>query len=66
MRLDPDSLQYHRARWYDPLSGRWTSEDPLGFAAGDSNLYRYVHNSPTNATDSSGHFLFVRATIGGV
>jgi hypothetical protein len=38
----------------------------LGFAAGDSNLYRYVHNSPTNATDPSGRFLFVGAAIGGV
>jgi hypothetical protein len=28
--------------------------DPLGFDAGDSNLYRYVNNAPTNATDPSG------------
>jgi hypothetical protein len=26
----------------------------MGFAAGDSNLYRYVNNKPTNATDPSG------------
>lgn len=26
----------------------------MGFAAGDKNLYRYVSNSPTNATDPSG------------
>lgn len=26
----------------------------LGFDAGDSNLYRYVNNAPTNATDPSG------------
>ncbi len=32
----------------------WLSQDPAGFAAGDSNLYRYVGNSPTNATDPSG------------
>jgi RHS repeat-associated protein len=42
------------ARWYDPSAGRWTSEDPLGFAAGDSNLNRYVGNGPTNATDPTG------------
>jgi RHS repeat-associated protein len=47
-------LQYNRARYYDAKAGRWTSQDPLGFAAGDSNLYRYVGNSPTNATDPSG------------
>ncbi|MCO8123236.1 hypothetical protein NHH03_15920 [Stieleria sp. TO1_6] len=30
------------------------SQDPIGFAAGDANLYRYVGNGPTNATDPSG------------
>jgi hypothetical protein len=30
------------------------SLDPLGFDAGDPNLYRYVGNSPTNFTDPSG------------
>jgi RHS repeat-associated protein len=47
-------LQYNRARYYDPHAGRWTSQDPMGFAAGDSNLYRYVNNDPTDATDPSG------------
>ncbi len=47
-------LQYNRARYYDPTTGRWTSEDPLGLAAGDDNLYRYVNNDPTNASDPSG------------
>jgi RHS repeat-associated protein len=47
-------LQYNRERWYDSGTGRWLSEDPIGFAGGDSNLYRYVGNSPTNATDPSG------------
>jgi uncharacterized protein RhaS with RHS repeats len=28
--------------------------DPLGFDAGDANLYRYVHNDPTDFTDPSG------------
>src|SRR2546421_515233 len=39
---------------YDPKTGRWISQDPLGFTAGDTNLYRYVGNSPTNATDPRG------------
>jgi RHS repeat-associated protein len=47
-------LLYDRARWYDPKTGRWTSQDPLGFDAGDADLYRYVGNSPTNANDPSG------------
>ncbi len=34
--FDADTgLQYNRARWYDAKTGRWISEDPLGFAAGD-------------------------------
>jgi RHS repeat-associated protein len=47
-------LQNNRARWYDPATGRWLSQDPIGFAAGDANLYRYVGNGPTGATDPTG------------
>ncbi|MHB9068435.1 MAG: RHS repeat-associated core domain-containing protein [Pirellulaceae bacterium] len=47
-------LQNNRARWYDPTTGRWLSQDPIGFAAGDVNLYRYVGNQATGATDPSG------------
>lgn len=32
----------------------WPIRDPLGFHAGDANLYRYVGNNPTNNTDPSG------------
>src|SRR5206468_853512 len=31
--------QYNRARYYDSTTGRWISQDPMGFDAGDSNLY---------------------------
>ena len=47
-------LQNNTNRWYDASFGRWISLDPSGFAAGDTNLYRYVGNSPANATDPSG------------
>ncbi len=47
-------LQLNDARYYDAATGRWQSQDPLRFAAGDPNLYRYVGNSPTNGTDPSG------------
>jgi RHS repeat-associated protein len=58
--LDPvTGLQYNRARQYDPSTKRWTSEDPQGFNAGDSNLYRYVGNDPANATDPTGQYLVV-------
>jgi RHS repeat-associated protein len=48
------NLYHVGARWYDPTDGRWTSYDPLGFGAGDPNLYRYVGNNSTNLTDSTG------------
>ena len=47
-------LYYYRARYYDSSLGRFISEDPIGFSAGDTNLYRYVNNSPTNFTDPTG------------
>src|SRR5581483_5579339 len=47
-------LQYNRARYYDASTGRWVSQDPMGFDAGDSNLYRYVYNRPTLHSDPSG------------
>jgi RHS repeat-associated protein len=53
--FDADTgLQYNRARWYDAKVGRWLSEDAIGFAAGDHNLYRYVSNFTTGAIDPSG------------
>jgi uncharacterized protein RhaS with RHS repeats len=39
---------------YDSKTGRWMQQDPIGFAGGDANLYRYVGNSPTNYTDPAG------------
>jgi len=43
-------------RVQDPATGRWLSEDPLGFEAGDSNLLRYVGNTPITLIDPSGLF----------
>ena len=47
-------LYYDHARFYDPAAARFIKQDPLGMAAGDPNLYRYVGNSPTNMVDGSG------------
>ena len=56
--LDEETgMMYYRARYYDPLAGRFVNEDPLGFGAGDVNVYRYVFNSPTNYTDPSGQIV---------
>jgi hypothetical protein len=38
----------------DQGTGRWLQLDPESFAAGESNLMRYVGNDPTNAIDPSG------------
>ena len=48
-----EKTQIH-ARYYNPQTGRFLSEDPIGFEGKDFNLYRYVQNNPTNMTDPSG------------
>jgi RHS repeat-associated protein len=51
---DATGLYYNRARYYSPELQRFISEDPIGLAGTDLNLYAYVHNNPTNFVDSSG------------
>ena len=47
-------LQNNLNRWYDAATGGWLSQDPTGFAAGDTNVYRYVFSNPTTFTDPTG------------
>ena len=47
-------LQYNGARYYNPSVGRWTQQDPIGMAGGDTNLYRYAGNDSTNEIDPTG------------
>ncbi len=47
-------LYHFRNRELHPTLGRWIQVDPLGFAAGDANVYRDVGNNPTNLRDPSG------------
>jgi RHS repeat-associated protein len=51
---DVTGLYYYRARWYDSKLGRFISEDPIGFAGDDVNLYGYVGNNPLNLFDPFG------------
>ena len=48
------NLQWNVNRWYDAPTGKWISEDPIGFDAGDVNLYRYVRNAPVELVDYLG------------
>lgn len=46
-------LIFNRARWYDPVRGRFMSEDPMGLAAG-SNRYEYTSGNPLSRRDPLG------------
>ena len=58
---DASGLVYLRARYYNPVTGRFLSRDPFPAKATDTqtlNRYVYVKNNPTNYVDPSGKFLF--------
>jgi RHS repeat-associated protein len=44
---------YLRNRWYDPQTGRFLTQDPIGLAGG-VNLYSYAGNNPINFDDPFG------------
>jgi RHS repeat-associated protein len=47
----------YRHRAYHPGLGRFLSEDPLGAAAGDTNLFRYCGGDPVNQRDPFGLYV---------
>lgn len=52
--LQEIGLYDYRHRIYSAELGRFLQTDPIGFEAGDVNLYRYVGNNPINYTDPLG------------
>jgi len=46
-------LYYFRSRWYDPVTGRWLSNDPIGISGG-LNQYVFCADNPVNFTDPYG------------
>ena len=63
---DETGLDYYGARYRDSSIGRFISEDTIGFAAGDFNLYRYTFNSPLNYTDPSGNSVLPVVAVGAI
>ncbi len=65
--LDPSGLYYMRARWYDPVTGRFSTHDA---ASGDPkvpaslNTFGYAHANPANNLDPTGLFC-IGASFGG-
>jgi RHS repeat-associated protein len=52
-KKDPSGLIYMRNRYYDPASGRFTQQDPIGLAGG-LNLYGFANGDPVNFSDPFG------------
>ncbi|RUO60180.1 hypothetical protein CWI76_07525 [Pseudidiomarina marina] len=61
--LEDDDLEltYMQARYYDPVIGRFYSNDPVGWTASNPvmsfNRYLYVNNNPYKYTDPKGEYL---------
>jgi RHS repeat-associated protein len=50
---DGNGIYYYRARYYDSSTGRFLSEDPIGFDGG-INVYAYVEDDPIGHFDPTG------------
>lgn len=52
-QTDASELQYKRNRYYDPVAGTFTQEDPIGISGG-YNTYAYTGGDPVNYSDPLG------------
>jgi RHS repeat-associated protein len=48
-------ISYYRARYYDPIIGRFVSGDPIGHNGG-INIFAYVGNSSADLVDPTGYY----------
>ncbi|NJO56410.1 MAG: RHS repeat-associated core domain-containing protein, partial [Rhodospirillales bacterium] len=64
----PVGLAYHRARWLDPVLGRFGSMDPFGGSGGEPvslHKYLFANGSPVNRSDPSGMFSVAEMSLVG-
>jgi len=50
---EASGLMFRRNRFYDPASGRFTQEDPIGLAGG-MNAYGFANGDPVSFSDPYG------------
>ena len=56
-------LYYFRARWYDPITGRWLSNDPIGISGG-LNQYVFCGDNPVTFIDPLGLYTYGTDNLG--
>jgi RHS repeat-associated protein len=60
-RIPVSNLYYYRARFYNPTTGRFISEEPTDV---QGDLYQYVNGNPTSLTDPLGLFPIISNPTG--
>jgi RHS repeat-associated protein len=64
--LDASGYYLFGTRYYDPSTGRWTQQDPVGGSLADlnaANRYTYADDNPVSMTDPSGKQGTVNITL---
>lgn len=44
-QYEETGLYYNRFRWYDPNTGNYISQDPIGLLGNNTTIYGYIHDS---------------------